>query len=93
VNDNQSFSTEEWLAALQEAMRPEPGAEAGKTVRELADSTGIHEKKVRALIAKLQGQGRIAVKRAIRTGIDGRLAQVPAYFIIGGEDVAGEREA
>jgi len=86
LNDIQSFSTEEWLSALQEAMRPEAGAEAGKTVRELSDSTGFGDDKIRTLIRRLQAQGRIAVKRAVRTGIDGRAAQVPTYLIIGGDD-------
>jgi DNA-binding Lrp family transcriptional regulator len=78
---------EEWLSALQEAMRPEAGAEAGKSVRELVETTGLSEDRIRTLIRKLQGQGRISVKRAVRTGIDGRAAQVPVYLIVGGADV------
>ena len=94
MSDTQAFSTEEWLAALQEAMRPEAGTENGKTVRELSENMGIHEKRVRSLIVKLQGQGRVVVRRAIRTGIDGRAANVPVYLIIGGEDaVHSQREA
>jgi hypothetical protein len=94
VSDVQAFSTDEWLSALQDAMRPDAGSEAGKTVRELAESTGIHERRVRILISKLQGQGRIAVKIVTRTGIDGRASKVPAYLIIGGEDaVHSQREA
>ena len=87
MSDAQAFSTEEWLAALQEAMRPEPGAEAGKTVRELSDSTHLNEDRIRTLIRKLQAQGRISVRRAVRTGIDGRAAMVPVYLIVGGIDV------
>jgi len=94
VSDGQAFSTEEWLAALQDAMRPEAGAEAGKTVRELSDSTNLSEDRIRTLIRKLQAQGRIAVRRAVRTGIDGRAASIPVYLIVGGEDaVHSQREA
>jgi len=83
LNDAQSLSTEEWFVALQEAMRPETGAEAGKTVRELSESMGMGDDKIRILIRRLQAQGRITVKHAVRTGIDGRAAQVPVYLIIG----------
>lgn len=93
MNDAQAFSTEEWLSALQEAMRPEAGAEAGKSVRELSESMGLGDDKVRTLIRRLQAQGRISVKRAVRTAIDGRAGQVPVYLIIGGDHVVGGREA
>jgi len=86
VSEGQGFTMDEWLVALQDAMRPEAGAESGKTIRELAESTGIHEKRVRSLIVKLQGQGRIVVKRAIRTAIDGRASNVPVYLIVSQEN-------
>jgi hypothetical protein len=86
VSDAQAFTTDEWLAALQEAMRPEAGADVGKTVRELSESTGLSDDKIRIIIRKLQAQGRVVVKRAVRTGIDGRAARIPVYLIVGGSD-------
>ena len=94
MSDAQAFTTDEWLAALQEAMRPEAGADVGKTVRELSESTGLSDDKIRIIIRKLQAQGRVVVKRAVRTGIDGRAARIPVYLIVGGEDaVHSQREA
>ena len=81
--DDPAFTMGEWLAAIQDAKRDEEGSESGKTVRELAESLGIHENRIRETIAKLQEQGRIVVKHARRTGIDGRSFPVPVYFIIG----------
>lgn len=71
---------DEWLSALQEAMTP--GETEGKTVRELADETGMNHKHIRTMIAKLQAQNRVVCKRSTRTGIDGRRAWVPVYVIV-----------
>jgi hypothetical protein len=71
---------DEWLSALQDAMTPD--STDGKTVRELSDSTGMSDKCVRKLIVKLQAQGRVVCKKAVRIGIDGRRALVPAYVIV-----------
>jgi len=71
---------DEWLSALQEAMRPEECAE-GKTVRELSEEMGRTVKQIRALIVKLQAEGRIICRKAVRPGMDGRQAVVPVYIL------------
>lgn len=76
-----AFTTDEWLAALQEAMRPTEAG--GQTVRELAEATGMSDKAIRSLIAKLQAQGRVVVARAQREAIDGTRRWVPVYSLKG----------
>lgn len=73
---------DEWLAVLQDAMTPDADSTEGKTVKELADETGMNYKHVRTMIAKLQSQNRVICKRTVRIGIDGRRALVPAYVIV-----------
>jgi DNA-binding IclR family transcriptional regulator len=74
-----------WLSALQEAMATNnyPG---GRTVKELSEATGIPDRRVRVLIAKLIGQGRVKAMRTKAYAIDGRLTSVPAYIIINKEN-------
>jgi DNA-binding Lrp family transcriptional regulator len=75
------FTADEWLAALQEAMRPV--AAGGQTVRDLSEATGMNEKAIRPLIAKLQAQGRVIAARVQREAIDGARRWVPVYSLKG----------
>lgn len=75
------ITADEWLAALQEAMRPTEAG--GQTVRDLSAATGMNEKSIRPLIAKLQAQGRVVVARAQREAIDGTRRWVPVYSLKG----------
>lgn len=73
-------SRDEWLDTLQAAMTP--AVSEGKTVPELSEETGINYKQIRALIARLQREGRVECRKAVRIGIDGRRAQVPVYILL-----------
>lgn len=81
-----SLPADAWIDALQEAMRPRDANDGAKTVPELAEATGISAKRIRVFIARLQREGRVAVRRAPRPGIDGRICSVPVYLIVGGAD-------
>ena len=70
-----------WLSALQDAMAHTNNSH-GITVKELSESTGITDRKVRVLISKLMAQGIVKCTRATTTAIDGRLTTVPAYIIV-----------
>lgn len=70
-----------WMKALRDAMT-QTRTNGGYTVRELSESTGITDRKVRVLIAKLSEQGVIRVTRTPFTTIDGRMTTVPAYIIV-----------
>ncbi len=70
---------DEFLAALQEAMKPSEAG--GQTVRDLCEATGMGEQAIRPLIAKLRAQGRLVVARVQREAIDGARRWVPVYSL------------
>ena len=83
---SEELNMDVWLNALQDAMA-QGGTTEGKTVRELSAATGITDRKVRVLIGKLMGQGRVKCIKTNATTIDGRLTTVPAYIIVDKKEV------
>jgi len=70
-----------WLSALQDVMAHTNNSH-GITVKELSESTGILDRKVRMLIAKLIGMGTVKSTKVPYRAIDGRITMVPAYIIV-----------
>lgn len=54
-----------------------------RTVRELADATGVSTTRTKAALQRLAAAGRLQVHRVTRVRIDGQSQLVPAYTIRG----------
>lgn len=76
-----TITTDEWRAALEQALMPIPGAEFGKTVGELAAIAGVCEDTLKKTLRRLMAEGRLLPRRERRQGIDGVWRLVPTYSI------------
>ncbi len=76
-----TITTDEWLAALQEAMRPTEAPEGWKTATELARTMSVSLEKIRATLGELDAQGKLLRRFVMRPSIDGRLTRRPVYSI------------
>lgn len=75
-----NVSQDDLLDAIRKAMSPSHEAGEGfRTVRELTESTGKGEDRVRKALRLLQREGRLETRLVQRTAIDGRPQAVPAY--------------
>ena len=66
------------ICALEEATRRVPGGE-GATVAELAQSTGMTDKRVRDLLRAGLRAGRVVRCGKIFEALNGRMVTVPSY--------------
>ena len=82
---NNILTTEEWMAALQEAMTPTEAPDGWKTVVELAQTMGVSVYSMRNTLAKYKAQDRLLVQWVFRLGISGRRCSCPVYALKPGE--------
>ncbi len=75
------ITTEEWLSALDEAMRPTEAAEGWKTAGELAAMMNVNVRTINKRLTELHSQGRLLVRHVIRPRIDGQFSSRPVYAI------------
>ena len=70
----------ELFDALAVAAKGTSPAEA-KTVQELADEAGIHERAVRKALAAMKKAGRLVIHTVTREALDGRQCRIAGYTI------------
>lgn len=84
MSDRLTITEGDILEALREAL--EQGTDApddAYTANELAEATGVHIRKTRAILTEILKRGEAEVVKVRRTGMDGRNSLVPAYRMRG----------
>lgn len=76
----EKITEQDLIEAILAASATGPDA-AGLTAAELVDRSGMSEKWVRKRLRALKTAGRLAVGRAGRETIDGRVVRVPVYSL------------
>lgn len=82
---NSVITTDEWLAALREAMTPTEAVAGWKTAAELARAMHVSIRTMCKTLGELKAEGRLQVQYVMRPCIDGKLARHPVYAIRPGE--------
>jgi 3'-phosphoadenosine 5'-phosphosulfate sulfotransferase len=82
---NNILTTEEWEAALQEAMTPTEAPEGWKTVAELAKTMNVSTDAIRHTLGAYKAKDRLLVQWVHRIGISGKRCKCPVYALKPGE--------